>query len=199
MTSSSVSSISSDSSSSSPTTPPSSLQSSPTKRKQPIYIRLDPVPDGIDPRSLIGKTLINVRRSPTHPNVVLSFSDKSSFQIRVDGYNPQYPGIRKEIELSERCAGVFPVRGGSSDVELTIENCAPISLLDKAFDARGGRKSYWEQRHMGIAFKFKQREGWHCVWAMLAEIEEHGECIFRNFEDVYLCRSPPQRHSKKRS
>jgi len=196
---SSVSSIS-DSSSSSLGTPPSSVPSSPTNLKsgRSNGVRLDPAPDEVDPISLIGKTLIGVRRSPTHPNVVLLFSDKSSFQIRVDGYNPQYPGIKKEIELSQRCAEVFPARGGSSSVELTIDHCASISMLDKAFDARGSRECYWEQSHRSIAFKFKQRDGWHCVWAMLAENEEYGQCIFRNFEDVYLARSPP-RHKKKRS
>jgi hypothetical protein len=133
---------------------------------------------------------------------VLHFSDKTSFQVKVDGYSPQYPGVRKEIELSERCAQVFPAKGGYSKVELTIDHCTCVSLLDKAFDGRGGRESHWEQSHLGIAFRFKQREGWHCLWAMLAECEEEeGKCVFRNFEDVYLARSsaPQKKHNRRQS
>lgn len=149
--------------------------------------------------TVVGKTLVSVRRSLTHPNVVLVFSDKSSFQIRVDGYNPQFPGLQKEIELSDRCAEVFPARGGSSETELTIDRCASVSMRDKSFDGRGSQTTSWEQSHQGLAFKFQQRNGWHCLWAMLSESEQQGQCIFRSFEDVYLARSPVQKHKKRNS
>jgi len=132
---------------------------------------------------------------------VLSFSDKSSYQIRVDGYNPQYKtGITKEIEFSQRCAEVFPARGGSSKVQLTVDQCAAITMKDKAFDTRE-RETFWEQSHQGIALKFKERDGWHCVWAMLTECEDEGKVVFRNFDDVYLARStsPVQKHRRKNS
>jgi hypothetical protein len=167
MSGSPVLSFSSDTSSShsSLATPPPS----PAKRKPPQSLRLDPAPDEIEPFTLVGKTLVGIRRSPSHPNVVLSFSDKSSYQIRVDGYSPQFEtGITKEIEFSQRCAEVFPGRGESSKLQLTVDRCAAITMKDKAFDARE-REFTWEQSHQGIAFKFKERDGWYCLWAMLAE------------------------------
>lgn len=198
MSSSSLSSVSN--SNSSPfTTPPSSLPPSPTKRQRQSNLRLDHAPDAIGPSALVGKTLVSVRRSLTHPNVVLQFSDKSSFQVKVDGYNPQFPGLQKEIELSDRCAEVFPARGGSSATELTIDHCASISMRDKSFDGRGNKPTSWEQTHQGLAFKFAQRDGWHCLWAMLSECEPQGNCIFRSFEDVYIARSAPQKHKKRNS
>jgi len=102
-------------------------------------------------------------------------------------------------------------------MDLTIADCAAITLMDKAHDARvelqGPRDEQWDQHHIGVAFKFLEEtgdgsgKGWHCIWATLAEYdEERGEgdraCVFRSFDDVYLetlQQRSPQRSPKKRS
>src|ERR1700722_95200 len=52
---------------------------------------------GIDPADLVGKVLTRVRRSPPHPTLTLDFSDNTTFQILVDGYDPVHRGIPKEL------------------------------------------------------------------------------------------------------
>lgn len=190
--------------SSSPTTPATSLSGGrkPTVDTKPT--RLDPAPDEVNPVSLVGKTLVQVRRSPNHPNIALHFSDKSSYQIRVDGYNPQFPGLNKVLEMNALSTGVFPETGGQNNVNLTVDRCASIRMRDKAFDARGSKETSWDQTHLGVVFKFKERDGWHCLWAMLADNDSStGLCVFRSFEDVYISQTPARPfnkgHNKRRS
>jgi len=153
---------------------------------------------------LVGKTLVQVRRSPNHPSITLNFSDKSSYQIRVDGYNPQFPGLNKVLEMNGQSHGVFPESGGQTNVNLTVDRCASITMRDKAFDARGSKETSWDQTHLGVVFKFRERDGWHCLWAMLADSDSStGLCVFRNFEDVYIAQAPTRPfnkgHNKRRS
>lgn len=56
-----------------------------TVSRWPEPIRLDSI--RIPPSSIIGKVLVRIRPSPTHPSVNLDFEDETTFQIRVDGYN----------------------------------------------------------------------------------------------------------------
>jgi len=155
--------------------------------------------------SLVGKTLVQVRRSPNHPSITLHFSDKSSYQIRVDGYNPQFPGLSKVLEMNAQSHGIFPETGGQTNVNLTVDRCASITMRDKAFDARGSKETSWDQTHLGIVFKFRERDGWHCLWAMLADNDSStGLCVFRSFEDVYIAQAPARPfntkgHNKRRS
>jgi len=162
--------------------------------------------------------LTRVRRSPTHPALTLDCSDGSSFQLRIDGYNPSYPGVPKSLEMDSSLDPIFNPPSGQLLVDLTILDCATITLMDKAHDTRvelqGARHEQWDQHHIGVAFKFLEDStgdasgkgwGWHCVWATLAEYdEERGEgdraCVFRSYDDVYLesLQRSPQRSPKKR-
>ena len=192
-------------SSSSPTTPISALFGGGRKQATNTKAtRLDPAPDEVNPVSLVGKTLVQVRRSPNHPSITLNFSDKSSYQIRIDGYNPQFPGLNKVLEMNAQSHGVFPESGGQTNVNLTVDRCASITMRDKAFDARGSKETTWDQTHLGVVFKFRERDGWHCLWAMLADSDSStGLCVFRNFEDVYIAQAPTRPfnkgHNKRRS
>lgn len=152
---------------------------------------------GVDPSQLIGKVLRRVRRSRTHPNVTLYFSDRTAFQIRVVGYDPQHRGIPKEIETDHALEPIFNHPAGECGVALTVANAAIITLADKAF-ALGERESRWDQQHSGVALKFREDGRWHCVWATLEEYSgaEKRACVFRSYHDVYLdvLDRPPQRH-----
>lgn len=103
---------------------------SPTKRVRapPDSLRLQSI--GIDPTELIGKVLTRIRRSSTHPNLTLDFADKTSYQIRVDGYDPIHRGVPKELEISPSFGDIL----GPGDVgQLTIANCTLVKMTDKAF------------------------------------------------------------------
>ena len=191
-------------SSSSPTTVASTLFGGRKQTANPQSTRLCSAPDEVDPVSLVSKTLVQVRRSPNHPSITLHFSDKSAYQIRVDGYNPQFPGLNKVFEMNAQLHGIFPESGGQTDVNLTVDRCASIRMRDKAFDARGSRETSWDQTHHGLVFKFKERDGWHCLWAMLAENDSlTGVCVFRSFGDVYIAQASARPfnkgHNKRRS
>ena len=77
--------LSSDSSLSSPCTPPLT-PSSAASRSHPVPPRLHGT--GVDPSLLVGKVLTRLSRSPKHPTLTLDFSDNTTFQILVDGYDP---------------------------------------------------------------------------------------------------------------
>ena len=55
-------------------------------RRRPVPRRLDSV--GVDPSILVGKVLTKIQRSSKHPSMQLRFSDDTSYQILVDGYDP---------------------------------------------------------------------------------------------------------------
>jgi hypothetical protein len=114
---------------------------------------------------------------------------------------------------------IFNTPAGQLLVDLTIVDCATITLMDKAHDTRvelqGPRDEQWDQHHIGVAFKFLEEtgdgsgKGWHCVWATLAEYDEdRGEgdsaCVFRSYDDVYLDilqrspRSPKKRNPRRK-
>jgi len=161
-----------------------------------------PEPIGVDPSQLIGKILKGVRRSRNHPNATLHFTDHSSFQILVDGYDPKHRGIPKSLEMDSGLEPIFSYPGDFPDGPRTITNAARITMADKAFDL-GGRGCHWDQAHCGIAMKFKEDGHWHCVWATLAEYEDDDKmnCIFRSYHDVYLAalhHAPDQGKRKQR-
>ena len=125
-------------------------------------MKLDPI--GTPPTELVGKVLRKISRSNTHPTVTLYFTDNTQYQIRVDGYNPAYPGIPKEIEINPALESIFhALEHGTGNVEYTISHAAIISLADRAYEL-GKRESEWVQHHAAFAFKFKEEGRWHCVW-----------------------------------
>ncbi|KAI0823655.1 hypothetical protein BC628DRAFT_1382639 [Trametes gibbosa] len=151
---------------------------------------------GIDPASLVGKTLTCVRRSRAHPSITLHFTDGASFQVRVVGYDPQFRGVPKKLESD---SAVLNPLSGTADVRLTVKHAAMITLADKAFQVQPGqgrgagngkdaRETRWTQKHVAFAIKFDEEPGWHCMWATLAEYDAEAKevCVFRNFADVYV-------------
>lgn len=80
-----------------------------------------------------------------------------------------------------------------SQIELVIADCTITKLTDKAFERRlegpRGRiyDSKWDQDHLGIAFKFKDIDSWHSVWASMTDYDEQlGFCKLRSYKDVFL-------------
>ncbi|KAJ7188046.1 hypothetical protein C8R46DRAFT_1053478 [Mycena filopes] len=169
---------------------PDSPQGSPT-RPRPPPLRLDHV--GINPSDLIGKILKSVRRSEQwprpHPCLTLTFADGTRVQVRVDGYDAVHKGLPKELGMDESLETLF---ASDSDLDLTVADCALIKLSDKAFDSSSPAAPVrWDQSHLGVAFKFAAGSSggsgpWHCVWAVLQDHDDAGECIFRTYDDVYL-------------
>ncbi|KAJ7594016.1 hypothetical protein C8J56DRAFT_1043803 [Mycena floridula] len=156
-----------------------------------------PAPLRTDPSEIIGRVLKRISRSPHHPVLTLDFTDQSTFQVLVDGYDPIHRGVPKELEMDPLLTDLF-LQGPNSEMELTIVDCALITLSDKAFQRKqindssspSNSISEWDQRHLGVAFKFageSQNARWHCVWATLQEYEQ-GSCVFRSYNDVYLNR-----------
>lgn len=92
-------------------------------------------------------------------------------------------------------------------VDLTIVDCALITLSDKAFERKQNLgETQWDQKHLGIALKFageSPEPRWHCIWATLQEHDESlGICVFRTYDDVYLerlQRSPTKQSPTKRA
>ncbi|TFY74155.1 hypothetical protein EWM64_g9857 [Hericium alpestre] len=103
-----------------PPTPPRPV------RKQPHQIRLQPI--GVDPNCIVGKVLTCVRRSPIHPSISLDFADDTTYQLRVDGYSPTYPGIPREFEMNSAMYPLLHAEGGRADVRLTVSHCRFVSL-----------------------------------------------------------------------
>ncbi|KAI1794141.1 hypothetical protein LXA43DRAFT_866967, partial [Ganoderma leucocontextum] len=158
---------------------------------------------GVAPDALVGKQLIRVRRSRTHPCTTLQFSDGSAYQILVVGYNPHYPGLPKVLESDSPILNPL-ASNGTADVRLTVSHATSITLSDKAFQVHEcaqppaspskaaalgpPKEDRWTQRHAALALKFKEEPGWHCVWATMAEYDgrDKERCVFRNYADVYL-------------
>ncbi|KAK7053485.1 hypothetical protein VNI00_004111 [Paramarasmius palmivorus] len=160
---------------------------------------------GIEPSQLVGKVLSRARRSPEHPALTLDFADNTSYQILVDGYNPRYKGIPKELEMNESFDNILLSNDGF--IGLQIVDCAIITLSDIAFERKQSHSQetnlQWDKRHLGVAFKFAEdTPRWHCVWATLTEYDKDmGSCIFRSYDDVYLerlDRSPRKPRSPKK-
>lgn len=122
--------------------PSKSAPSTPSKRRAPPEtLRLKPL--GIDPSELIGKVLTRIRRSSNHPNLTLDFADKTSYQIRVDGYDPIHRGVPKELETSPSFGHIL----APGDVgPLTIAHCTLVSMTDKAFRLDTKRQSFGARR-----------------------------------------------------
>ncbi|KAJ7163591.1 hypothetical protein C8R43DRAFT_1086406 [Mycena crocata] len=160
----------------------------------------------INPADLVGKVLKSVRRSEKHPSLTLAFADGTRVQIMVDGYDPVHKGVPKELEMDPSLIDLFASAGDA--VNLTVADCALITLSDKAFAVREGSEGdQWDQHHLGVAFKFAEgganASGWHCVWAILQDHDEAtGECVFRTYDDVYLehlQRSPRKARQRRKS
>lgn len=170
----------------------SELEESPT-RKRPPPLRITSVGSvsklprieltlySLDPSSIIGKQLKRVSRSASHPVLTLDFTDDTTFQVRVDGYDPIHRGIPKELEMD----AFFNDLVSHSQVDLTVIDCALITLSDKAFQRNSEHSQDWDQKHLGVAFKFAQTSRWHCVWAIMHEYDGP-HCVFRSYDDVYL-------------
>ena len=111
-----------------------------------------PEPIGISPCDMTGKMLRSIRPSESHPALTLQFSDNTTYQVRVDGYNPSYPGLPKQIEMSPGLQDLLK-RSSEQDLNLTVLKATIINLEDRGY--QGGRdESSWMKRHAGIALQF---------------------------------------------
>lgn len=169
------------------------------QRTRALTLDVRPQGLGVDPSSLVGKQLTRVRRSRTHPCITLHFADSSAFQVLVVGYDPHHPGVPKLLESDSPILNPCAAHG-LADLRLTISHAASITLSDKAFQARSrsgstafgkaaiANEDRWTQRHAAFALKFHEEQGWHCVWATMAEYDDKDRerCVFRNYADVYL-------------
>ena len=176
---------------------PSAIAVTPKRsRKQPGSLRPDSI--GVDPDQIVGKVLVRIRRSPTHPAVTLHFADNTTYQIRVDGYDPVHRGIPKELEMNSVLLPLFKPPGGQIDVHLTVTHARMVELKDTAHQWSDTTQSRWNVEHVAFALKFAEEPGWHCVWATMAEYDgEFGPCTFRSFDDVYLAALPPSPRKRK--
>lgn len=205
--SASSSSSSTTDSSSSSSAAPAVTASVQTETETPTRPRLRPPAlhlqsAGMDPKLLVGKVLKRIRRSATHPAVTLSFADDTAYQVLVDGYNPRHGrASMRVLEMDGALQELFDPPGGHIAVDLVVKDCALIQLTDKAYEGREWEQR-WDQSHIAIAFKFEGERKWHCVWAMLAEYDDLGRCMFRTFDDVYLqplVRSPQRSPQKAKN
>ncbi|KAH7929893.1 hypothetical protein BV22DRAFT_1001960 [Leucogyrophana mollusca] len=177
----------------------SSPPPSPTKsRRRPVPLRLHSI--GVDPHLLVGKVLTRLSRSPKHPALTLDFADNTTFQVLIDGYDPIHPGLPKQLEMDPSLEALLHTPSGHAHVDLTIDDCALITMSDKAFQSSPSTHSEqrWDQNHTAVAFRFVQDRAWHCVWASLSD-HQHGACVFRSYDDVYihqLQRSPRKRRPR---
>lgn len=164
----------------------SHLSSSPSTTPPPPSSRRRPRPQGIgiDPSALAGKVLTRISRSPEHPCMQLHFVDGTVYQILVAGYDPVHRGLPKALEMDPILDSLLGAADGSVELQRTIDHCVLVTLSDKAFESRQ-REQRWDQNHVGVAFKFREDQVWHCVWAMLTD-HENGICVFRSYSDVYL-------------
>lgn len=143
----------------------------------------------IDPSEVIGKVLQRARRSSAHPALMLDFSDNTTVQVLVDGYDPAHRGIPKQLEMDSDLSAIF---SSTDSLGLEIIDCAFITLQDAAFDRKHAKSPSkvvrWDQNHLAVALKFSQRTPrWHCIWARMEEYDEElGTCVFRSYDDVYL-------------
>jgi hypothetical protein len=154
-------------------------------RKQPGSLRLDSI--SVDPNQIVGKVLVRILKSPIHPAVTLHFSDNTTYQIRVDGYDPFHRGIPKELETNSVLTPLFKPPGGQIDVQLTVIHARWVELKDTAHEWSETAESRWNVEHRALALKFAEEPGWHCVWATMAEYDgKFGPCTFRSFVNVYL-------------
>ncbi|CAL1707618.1 unnamed protein product [Somion occarium] len=101
-----------------PVTPPDYAdvmeQAGTFKSKKPESLRIDTL--GILPHEMVGKRLIRVTRSATHPVVTLYFADETSYQVRIDGYNPGHPGLPKAIETDPELEPILNELENNSDM-----------------------------------------------------------------------------------
>lgn len=141
----------------------------------------------IDPFDIVGKTMRRARLSVSHPAATFDFTDGTTFQILVDGYDPAHPGVPKQLEMDPDLHALLTCK---ELLEITIIGCVLIDLHDKAFEQKpgpDGEEFRWGQQHRAIALKFgEEKPRWHCVWTITEDRDSEGICTFRNFSDLYL-------------
>jgi hypothetical protein len=115
---------------------------------------------GVPPRVIVGKVLTGVRRSHMHPNLGLHFEDGSAFQVRVNTYDPLYPGMEKEIFMDHALEEIFGDTDcdGSLRMKYTISHATFLTLKDQALYVRSstGEEFQWQKSHTVLAFRFEE-------------------------------------------
>ncbi|KAI0032479.1 hypothetical protein K488DRAFT_49831, partial [Vararia minispora EC-137] len=142
----------------------------------------------IDPASLIGTTIVRVRRSPTHPTTSLVLSDGRTFQVRVHGYSPAHAALPRTLETSGALFSATPASPSGRAVRLTVRDARLVALKDTALARSVGsaEERRWSVEHLALAVRFEEEDGWQCVWAAVEEYGERGACVYRTYDDVYV-------------
>ena len=85
-------------------------------------------------------------------------------------------------------------------VRLTVQAARYISMKDAALSRDAvGQELRWSVEHLALAFKFVEKDGWHCCWASMAERDaSSGQTAYRTFDDVYV-EEVPRSPRKKRN
>lgn len=88
-------------------------------------------------------------------------------------------------------------------MHLTVQAARYISMKDAALSRDAvGQELRWNVEHLALAFKFAEKDGWHCCWASMAEHNtSSGQTAYRTFDDVYVeevARSPRKRRTSAR-
>lgn len=99
-------------------------------------------------KSLSGKVLSSIYRSPDHPTLFFHFKDGSAYQVLVAGYDPTshrpspststssgFGSIQKKLELDPFLESLAQP-GQTTVINLKIVHSALIRLADKAFERR---------------------------------------------------------------
>ncbi|KIY47837.1 hypothetical protein FISHEDRAFT_44344, partial [Fistulina hepatica ATCC 64428] len=178
----------------------------------------------VDPESIVSKTINSLQLSPTHPCFTFHFTDGSTFQILVQGYNPDTArrGVPSYLEMDPHLSDMLVDGAVPQLVGHTIEAARFITLQDRAFRYKAppaapsglsprrhnswrDTEEEWIKDHLAFAFKVSGK--WHCVWSMLEEqcvgeyancVGNLGKCIFRDYDNVYLQERPPRSPQKSR-
>lgn len=157
---------------------------------------------GVDPSEIVGKVLKSIRRSPSHPAMTLHFADKTTYQIRIEGYDPAHPGVPKQFEMDMDLSALLASEK-AEDLNWTVTKARMFKMLDKGFSELGKERTSWHLDHTALAFQCEETKTWYCVWVCLEERNEWGACVFRNYHDIYLERldrsASPRRKPRSKS
>ena len=110
---------------------------------------------GIDPSELVGKVLKSIRRSPSRPTMTVRFADNTTYQVRIDGYNPSHPGVPKQLEMDMDLSSLLASEQ-AEDLNWKVTKARTFKMLDKGFSKLGKKEDSWHLDHTALAFQCEE-------------------------------------------